>query len=78
MTTSNRLRRYDDIRGLLGSRANPTPMVRLNHVAPARRDNVYLGLERFNSLLRMLGTEVWATPAALCPVGHPKDGLLAS
>jgi cysteine synthase len=29
------------------------------------------------TLLRMLGAEVWATPDDLCPVDHPRDGAIA-
>lgn len=29
------------------------------------------------TMLRMLGAEVWATPDDLCPVDHPKDGAIA-
>lgn len=43
----SRLRRFDDIRELIGSVDNPTPLVRLNRVAPAAAP-VYLKLEWFN------------------------------
>ena len=42
------LRRYDDVRDLIGSLDNPTPLVRLNHVVPAEAGPLYLKLEWFN------------------------------
>ena len=42
------LRRYDDIRELIGSLANPTPLVRLNRVIPQGTFPLYLKLEWFN------------------------------
>jgi cysteine synthase B len=42
--TDTGLRRFDDIRDLLPNVDNPTPLVRLNHVAP----NTYLKLEWLN------------------------------
>jgi cysteine synthase len=42
------LRRYDDVRGLLPDVANPSPIVRLNHVDPADRTETYLKLEWLN------------------------------
>ncbi|MEN8115313.1 MAG: cysteine synthase family protein, partial [Actinomycetota bacterium] len=33
--------------------------------------------EEKQTLLRMLGAEVWPTPDDLCPVDHPKDGAIA-
>jgi cysteine synthase len=44
----SRLRRYDDIRQLIGSRANPTPILKLNHVVPQDGCEVFLKLEWFN------------------------------
>lgn len=41
------LRRYDDIRDLIGSAADPTPLVRLNRVLPVEAD-AYLKLEWLN------------------------------
>jgi S-sulfo-L-cysteine synthase (O-acetyl-L-serine-dependent) len=41
------LRRYDDVRDLIGSRANPTPLVRLRKVVSEGLD-LYLKLEWFN------------------------------
>jgi cysteine synthase A/cysteine synthase B len=41
------LRRYDDIRDLIGNPADPTPLVRLNHVV-APETEAYLKLEWFN------------------------------
>jgi cysteine synthase A/cysteine synthase B len=41
------LRRYDDIRELIGSAADPTPLVRLNHVLPSTAQ-AYLKLEWLN------------------------------
>jgi S-sulfo-L-cysteine synthase (O-acetyl-L-serine-dependent) len=134
------LRRFEDIRQLIGSPENPTPLVRLNRVVPAGAE-CYLKLEWFNpfgsikdrtalyliqgllergqlegkaiveptsgntgialaalaallgvkitvtipdgvpeekqTLLRMLGAEVWPTPDDLCPINHPKDGAIA-
>jgi len=40
-------RRYRDVRELIASPRNPTPLVRLNHVLPSRLD-AYLKLEWFN------------------------------
>jgi len=42
------LRRYDDIRELIGSPANPTPLVRLKRVVPGETCELYLKLEWFN------------------------------
>ncbi len=42
------LRRYEDIRELIGSVENPTPLVRLNHVVPPTVGPLYLKLEWFN------------------------------
>ena len=36
------LRRFDDIRELIASPANPTPLVRLNRVGPDRGFQLYL------------------------------------
>ncbi len=41
-------RRYDDIRELIASPANPTPLVRVNRVVPAGGLQLYLKLEWFN------------------------------
>jgi cysteine synthase len=43
-----RLRRFDDVRDLIGNRANPTPMVRATRVAPTDKFGLYLKLEWFN------------------------------
>ena len=42
------LRRFDDVRELIASPANPTPVVRLNRVGPKRDFPIYLKLEWFN------------------------------
>jgi cysteine synthase len=42
------LRRFDDVRELIGSRSNPTPLVRLNRVAPRDNRDLFLKLEWFN------------------------------
>ena len=42
------LRRFEDVRELIGSVANPTPLVRLNRVVPQVAGSVYLKLEWFN------------------------------
>ncbi|MDP6060529.1 MAG: pyridoxal-phosphate dependent enzyme, partial [Pirellulaceae bacterium] len=42
------LRVYDNMLGMLSSRENPTPMVRLNHVVPLEHTQVYAKLEWFN------------------------------
>lgn len=42
------LRRFDDIRELLPSAANPSPIVRLNHIQPASLFETYLKLEWLN------------------------------
>ena len=47
LTTDVRRRRYRDVRELIASPENPTPLVRLNRVLPAGRD-AYLKLEWFN------------------------------
>ena len=47
LTTDSRRRRYRDVRELIASPENPTPLVRLNRVLPAGRD-AYLKLEWFN------------------------------
>ena len=134
------LRRFEDIRDLIGSVENPTPLVRLNRVVPPT-SGLFLKLEWLNpfgsikdrtalylikglydrgeltgkqiveptsgntgialaalagllgvritvtipdgvpdekqTLLRMLGAEVWPTPDDLCPINHPKDGAIA-
>jgi cysteine synthase A/cysteine synthase B len=41
-------RRYDDVRQLIASRANPTPLVRLNRVVPPAEFQLYVKLEWFN------------------------------
>ena len=48
LTSSAGLRRYDDIRELIANPENPTPLVRLNHVAPVAPNQLYLKLEWFN------------------------------
>ena len=47
LTTDSGRRRYRDVRELIASPENPTPLVRLNRVLPAGRD-AYLKLEWFN------------------------------
>ena len=47
MRTNNRLRRYNDVRELIGNRDNPTPLVRLNRVVPGE-SGFFLKLEWFN------------------------------
>ncbi len=42
------LRVYDNMMGMLSSRENPTPMVRLNRVVPFKHTQVYAKLEWFN------------------------------
>jgi cysteine synthase len=42
------LRRYDSIRDLVATPANPTPLVRLNRIAPDGEFQLYLKLEWFN------------------------------
>jgi len=42
------LRRYDDVRELIASPANPTPLVRLNRVVPPGDLQLYLKLEWYN------------------------------
>jgi cysteine synthase A/cysteine synthase B len=42
------VRRYDDVRGLLPSVENPSPLVRLNHVVPVNSPELYLKLEWLN------------------------------
>jgi cysteine synthase len=42
------LRRYDDIRELIASPENPTPLVRLQHITSATLAQLYLKLEWFN------------------------------
>jgi len=42
------LQRFEDVRQLIGSPANPTPLVRLNHVVPAGVGPLYLKLEWYN------------------------------
>jgi cysteine synthase A/cysteine synthase B len=42
------LRRYDDVRELIASRSNPTPMVRLNRLVPDGAFDLYLKLEWYN------------------------------
>lgn len=46
--TDRSLRRFDDIRGMLPDVDNPSPIVRLNHVAPASHFETYLKLEWLN------------------------------
>ncbi|HSD33597.1 MAG TPA: cysteine synthase family protein [Gemmatimonadales bacterium] len=47
LTSDSRRRRYRDVRELIASPENPTPLVRLNRVLPAGSD-AYLKLEWFN------------------------------
>ncbi len=47
MHTNNRLRRYSNIRELIGNRDNPTPLVRVNRVVPGE-SGFFLKLEWFN------------------------------
>jgi len=42
------LRRYDDVRELIASPANPTPLVRLNRILPPGPFELFLKLEWFN------------------------------
>ena len=42
------LRRYDDIRELIATRSNPTPLVKLGRVIPEDSLTIYLKLEWFN------------------------------
>jgi len=42
------LRRFDDVRELIATPANPTPLVRLNRVAPPGTEDLFLKLEWFN------------------------------
>ncbi|MHB9024687.1 MAG: PLP-dependent cysteine synthase family protein [Armatimonadota bacterium] len=46
LASEPRLQRFDDVRALIGSVDNPTPLVRLNRVAPV--GPVYLKLEWYN------------------------------
>ncbi|MBI5481980.1 MAG: cysteine synthase family protein [Deltaproteobacteria bacterium] len=46
--SDGRLRRYTDVRELIGSPDNPTPLVRLNRVVPAGAGELFLKLEWFN------------------------------
>lgn len=46
--SSHRHRRYDDIRELIASPENPTPLVRLNRLGPPAPSALYLKLEWFN------------------------------
>jgi cysteine synthase len=48
LPTARSVRRYHDIRDLLPDVDNPSPLVRLNHVAPAGRLETYLKLEWLN------------------------------
>ncbi len=48
LKTSAALRRYDDIRELIGSPANPTPLVKVNRVVPRNTLELYLKLEWLN------------------------------
>ncbi|NOX53983.1 MAG: cysteine synthase family protein [Planctomycetes bacterium] len=48
LTAKPELRRYDDVRQLIGTPENPTPMVRLKRVVPAGGFELYLKLEWFN------------------------------
>jgi len=42
------LRRYDDVRELIASPDNPTPLLKLNRLVPAAQFDLYLKLEWFN------------------------------
>ena len=48
ISTHLALRRFDDVRELIASPANPTPVVRLNRVGPKPDFPIYLKLEWFN------------------------------
>ena len=48
LTSNPSLRRYEDIRELVGSPADPTPMVRLNKVVSPGSFELYVKLEWFN------------------------------
>lgn len=48
LKASPQLRRYNDVRELIASPANPTPLVRLNRVAPASGPQLYVKLEWYN------------------------------
>jgi cysteine synthase len=48
LEASPALRRFDDVRELIASPANPTPLVRLNRVLPDSAFQLYLKLEWFN------------------------------
>ncbi len=48
LKTDRSLRRYEDIRELIGSRADPTPLVRLGRVARGLEKELFLKLEWFN------------------------------
>ena len=48
LPTSSGLRRFDDIRELIASPANPSPLVRVNRVMPPTGFTLYLKLEWFN------------------------------
>lgn len=48
LTTNRRLRRYQDIRQLIGSPSDPTPLVRLRNVSDNPRFQIYVKLEWFN------------------------------
>jgi len=48
LSSSQSLRRYDDIRELIGSPADPTPLVRVNRAIPPGSFQLYLKLEWFN------------------------------
>ena len=47
-TAQPRLQRFEDVRELIGSVNNPTPLVRLNRVLPGALSPLYLKLEWFN------------------------------
>jgi cysteine synthase len=48
LSASPALRRFEDIRQLIASPENPTPLLRLNRVAPAAPSQLFLKLEWFN------------------------------
>ena len=48
LAARHELRRYSDIRELIASQADPTPLVRANHVMPSAAFELCLKLEWFN------------------------------
>ena len=53
------LQRFEDVRQLIGSPANPTPLVRLNHVVPAGVGPLYLKLEWYNPFGSIKDRTAW-------------------